>query len=90
MTIDSSSVCLGNFFRCDSQRCLPNALICNGEYDCHDQSDEANCSLNSINNHQCQNSSSISCEQDILRSTFHVDHQIHHGDIHPLQICIRR
>jgi len=88
--LDNSFLCPSYLFRCDIIRCLPYAFICNGEYNCHDKTDEANCSMPLINNDLCPTSYSINCEQDILHSTRLVEHTIHHEYTRPVQICIKR
>ncbi|CAF1500938.1 unnamed protein product, partial [Adineta ricciae] len=48
-------LCPSNLFRCDTNRCLPYAFVCNGEYNCHDQTDELNCSIPTNTNDLCPN-----------------------------------
>lgn len=31
------------FFQCDNETCMPSVLLCNGEIDCNDGTDESNC-----------------------------------------------
>ncbi|CAF1201178.1 unnamed protein product [Rotaria sordida] len=88
--IDDSLLCPSYLFRCDNIRCLPYAFVCNGEYNCHDKTDEINCSTALINNDLCNQNSSINCEQDILHSIRLVEHGIHYEYTRPVQICIRR
>ncbi len=87
---DQSFLCPSNLFHCDIHRCLSYAFVCNGEYNCHDQTDEINCSTALINNHLCNTNISINCEQDILQSTRLIEHGIHYEYIRPIQICIKR
>lgn len=35
--------CKFDEFRCDSGACVPQTSVCDGRQDCHDASDEANC-----------------------------------------------
>ena len=84
-------VCPSNFFHCDTHRCLSYAFVCNGEYNCHDQTDESNCSTAWLTHHHpCNTTRSISCEQDILQSTRSIEHGIHYEYIRSIQICIQR
>lgn len=87
---DESTLCPANLFRCDKIRCLPYAFVCNGEYNCHDKTDEINCSTALINNDLCNQNYSINCEQDILHSIRLVEHGIHYEYTRPIQICIKR
>ncbi|UJR15454.1 hypothetical protein I4U23_002397 [Adineta vaga] len=86
----SSPLCPSNLFRCDTNRCLPYAFVCNGEYNCHDQTDEMNCSFTMMSNDLCPKNYSINCEQDILHSIRFVEHSIHNEYTRPIQICIQR
>ncbi|CAF4134481.1 unnamed protein product, partial [Rotaria magnacalcarata] len=88
--IDDASVCLSHLFRCDNIRCLPYAFVCNGEYNCHDKTDESNCSTALINNDLCNQNYSINCEQDILHSVRLAEHGTHYEYTRPIQICIKR
>jgi hypothetical protein len=85
-----SDLCPSNLFHCDTHRCLSYAFVCNGEYNCHDRTDETNCSTALINNNLCNTTISMNCEQDILQSTRLVEHGIHYEYIRPIQICIKR
>ncbi len=87
---DDYSLCPSYLFRCDILRCLPYAFVCNGEYNCHDKTDETNCSTALINNNLCNTNDSINCEQDILHSTRLIEHGIHYEYTRPVQICIQR
>ena len=55
--LDSLDYCPSSLFRCDTTRCLPFAFVCNGEFNCGDRTDEANCSF------RCNTSTSLACEQ---------------------------
>lgn len=77
-------------FHCDIFRCLSYAFVCNGEYNCQDKTDEANCSIAIINNDLCDMKKSINCEQDVLHSTRLVNHAMKFEYIRPVQICIKR
>ena len=83
-------LCPSNLFRCDTNRCLPYAFVCNGEYNCHDQTDELNCSIATNTNDLCPKNYSVSCEQDILHSRRFIEHAIHDEYTRPIQICIKR
>ncbi|CAF1297416.1 unnamed protein product [Adineta steineri] len=83
-------LCPYYLFRCDTTRCLPYAFVCNGEYNCHDRTDESNCSTALIDNNLCPTSYSINCEQDILHGTHWNEHDNHHEYTRPIQICIKR
>ncbi|CAF0998634.1 unnamed protein product [Adineta steineri] len=84
-------LCPYYLFRCDTTRCLPYAFVCNGEYNCHDRTDESNCSTALIDdNNLCPTSYSINCEQDILHGTHWNEHDNHHEYTRPVQICIKR
>ncbi|CAF1341226.1 unnamed protein product [Rotaria sordida] len=87
---NDSIICPSYLFRCDIIQCLPYAFVCNGEYNCQDKTDEANCSTAIINNDLCNTKYSINCEQDILHSTRLVDHGIRFEYTQPIQICIKR
>ena len=82
--------CPPDLFRCDVIQCLSYGFVCNGEYNCQDKTDEANCSTAIINSNLCDITHSINCEQDILHSTRLADHGIKFEYIRPVQICIRR
>lgn len=82
--------CPADFFRCDIFQCLPNAFVCNGEYNCQDRTDEMNCSIAILNPNLCNVNYSINCEQDILHSTRLIDHPIRFEYNRPVQICIQR
>jgi hypothetical protein len=88
--IGDSISCPSYLFRCDIIQCLPYAFVCNGEYNCQDKTDEANCSTAIINNDLCNTKNSINCEQDILHSTRLADHGIHFEYTRPVQICVKR
>ncbi|CAF3395990.1 unnamed protein product [Rotaria socialis] len=88
--IDDASLCPSHLFRCDKIRCLPYAFVCNGEYNCHDKTDEINCSTALINNDLCNQNYSINCEQDILHSVRLAEHGTHYEYTRPIQICIKR
>ncbi|CAF3052787.1 unnamed protein product [Rotaria socialis] len=85
-----SIICPSYLFRCDTIQCLPYAFVCNGEYNCHDKTDEVNCSTAIINNDLCNIKNSINCEQDILHSTRLIDHGIRFEYTQPIKICIKR
>ncbi|CAF3870010.1 unnamed protein product [Rotaria magnacalcarata] len=86
----NSIICPSYLFGCDAIQCLPYAFVCNGEYNCHDKTDEANCSTAIINNDLCNTKNSINCEQDILHSTRLIDHGIRFDYTQPINICIKR
>jgi len=88
--LDNSSHCPSDLFHCDIFRCLSYAFVCNGEYNCQDKTDEANCSIAIINNDLCDMKKSINCEQDVLHSTRLVNHAMKFEYIRPVQICIKR
>ena len=86
----NSFKCPPDLFRCDIVQCLSYGFVCNGEYNCQDKTDEANCSTAIINHNLCDITHSINCEQDILHSTRLANHGIKFEYIRPVQICIRR
>lgn len=82
--LDSIVYCPSSLFRCDTTRCFSYAFVCNGEFNCDDRTDEANCS------HPCNTSTSLSCEQPMFHRTPLDDHASRLEDTPSVSICIAR
>ena len=57
MSLFTVSLCLAPSYRCTDGRCIPSDNVCDGEFDCTDGGDEANCQCKS--NTRCYQLSSI-------------------------------